>query len=288
MLSVAELQACGLSLGAIARRARRGTLHRLHRGVYAVGHRNVPLEGRFLAAVKALGPNALLSHCAAAAGWELVEWDDRLPEVTVPGRGTLGMAGVRVHRSTTLVRSDIRRHKGIPMTSPVRTVIDLAAVLGHQPLRRAVRQALSLRLVSVRRLQQRIDALGRFRGKRNLVRILADGPTATRSELEDVVLDPVLGAGFERPELNVPLVLDGRRVVPDFRWPAQKLVVEADGRAWHDHKLAREDDAERQALLEAHGERVVRLTWHQAIARPSESIARLRAAGAPLAHRDTD
>ena len=83
--------------------------------------------------------------------------------------------------------------------------------------------------------------------------------------------------------VNVPLVLDGRTVVPDFRWASERLVVEADGAAWHDHKLAREDDAERQAMLEAHGERVVRVTWEQAVARPAETLARLRAAGAPWA-----
>ena len=52
-------------------------------------------------------------------------------------------------------------------------------------------------------------------------------------------------------------------MVPDFRWPAQRLVLEADGAAWHDQKVAREDDVERQALLEAHGERVVRVTWRR-------------------------
>jgi very-short-patch-repair endonuclease len=70
-------------------------------------------------------------------------------------------------------------------------------------------------------------------------------------------------------------------VIPDFRWPAQRLVVEADGAAWHDHRFAREDDAERQALLERHGERVLRVTWSQAVARPHETVARLRAAGVP-------
>jgi very-short-patch-repair endonuclease len=79
----------------------------------------------------------------------------------------------------------------------------------------------------------------------------------------------------------VPLILDGRRVVPDFRWPKQRLVVEADGAAWHDHWLAREDDAERQALLEAHGERVLRVTWEQAVVLPTQTLSRLGAAGAP-------
>ena len=76
-------------------------------------------------------------------------------------------------------------------------------------------------------------------------------------------------------------MLDGRRIVPDFRWPAQRLILEADGAAWHEHRVAREDDAARQALLERHGERVLRVTWRQAVARPEETLARLRAAGAP-------
>ena len=83
--------------------------------------------------------------------------------------------------------------------------------------------------------------------------------------------------------MNVPMILDGRRVVPDFRWPKQRLVLEADGAAWHDHKLAREDDAERQALLEAHGETVLRVTWDQAIGRPAQTLVRVGRAGAPRA-----
>jgi len=67
-------------------------------------------------------------------------------------------------------------------------------------------------------------------------------------------------------------------------WPAQRLVVEADGAAWHDNPLARADDAERQKLLEAHGERVVRVTWTQVISRPLQTLARIRAAGAPVVH----
>ena len=70
-------------------------------------------------------------------------------------------------------------------------------------------------------------------------------------------------------------------MIPDFRWPDERLVVEADGAAWHDDRLAREDDAERQALLEASGERVVRVTWAQAVGRRAQTLERLRAAGAP-------
>jgi hypothetical protein len=95
------------------------------------------------------------------------------------------------------------------------------------------------------------------------------------------VLDLILAGGLARPDVNKPLLLAGRRVVPDFRWPQQRVVVEADGAAWHDNKTAREDDAERQALLEAHGEWVMRVTWTQAITKPAETLARLRGAGIP-------
>jgi very-short-patch-repair endonuclease len=94
-------------------------------------------------------------------------------------------------------------------------------------------------------------------------------------------LDLILRGGCEHPQVNVPLHLAARRVIPDFRWPAQRLVVEADGAAWHDGALQREDDAERQALLEALGERVLRVTWRQAVTERAQTLARLHAAGAP-------
>jgi very-short-patch-repair endonuclease len=275
-----ELRACGLSDKAVAVRVRNGWLHRLYRGVYAVGHPNPPIEGRFIAAVKACGTGAVLSHYSAAALFGFVQWDDRFPEVTVPGSTTRRHQELRVHRTTTLSAPDVSRHRGIPITSPARTLADLATMLDYRSLRRTVRQAQSLRRVQLRDLVEMVGRLGRRRGVQNLTRILATGPAPTRSELEDIVLDLILNAGFRRPDVNVPLRIDGRRIVPDFRWPECRLVVEADGAAWHDSKLSREDDAERQALLEAHGERVLRVSWKQAVSRPAETMARIRAAGA--------
>jgi Protein of unknown function (DUF559) len=255
----------------------------MHRGVYAAGHANPPLEGRFLAAVKACGRGAVLSHFSAAALLDIVRWDGRYPEVTVVGSAARVHRGIRVHRTRTLDPIDATAHRGIAITSPARTLVDLAGALDYRRLRRAVRQAQSLRLVDLRQLAEALTRLGPRRGVRKLRRILATGPAPTRSELEDVVLDLVLGGGLEHPDVNVPMVLAGRVVVPDFRWPHHRLVVEADSAAWHDDRLSREDDAERQALLEAHGERIVRVTWNQAIARPRQTIARICAAGAPFA-----
>jgi hypothetical protein len=281
VVSARELHACGLDDEAILVRVRNGRLHRKHQGVYAVGHPNIPLEGEFLAAVKACGLGALLSHYAGAAHWEMVEWDGRYPEVTVVGAGTRLHPGIRVHRTKLLDPRDRRQHKGIPVTSPARTLVDLASIVYYRRLRRAVRQAQSLRLVTLGQIAETMNRLGPRRGVRNLRRILATGPAPTRSDLQDVVLDLILGGGLKHPDVNAPLTIDGRRVVPDFRWAEQRLVVEADSAKWHAGELAKEDDAERQALLEAYGERVVRVTWEQAIARRTQTLARLRAAGAP-------
>ena len=89
-------------------RARNGRLHQLHRGVNAVGHGNPPLEGHFLAAVKACGAQAVLSHVAAAALWELLPWDHREPDVTVPGPATRIHAGLR-----TLAPEDRTWRRGV-------------------------------------------------------------------------------------------------------------------------------------------------------------------------------
>jgi very-short-patch-repair endonuclease len=285
VLSVDELRECGLSGDAVAVRVGNGRLHPMHRAVYAVGHANPPLEGRYLAAVKACGPKAVLSHYSAAALWELVTWDGRHPEVTVPGPGSRVHAGLRVHRSSLLTGDDITRHRRIPVTVPARTLLDLATVVDRRSLRRAVCTALALHRVDVGQLVAILGRAGSRRGVAALARIVATAALPTRSALEDAVLDLMLRGGLAPPQVNVPLRSAGRRIVPDFRWPGEHLVVEADGAAWHDNPVARVDDAERQALLEAAGERVLRVTWEQAIARPGQTLARLRAAGAPLEAR---
>jgi hypothetical protein len=179
VVSISELRECGLSYDAVGWRVRKGWLHPLYRGVYAVGHASPPLEGRFIAAVKACGEGAVLSHYSAALG-----------------------------------APDISRERGVPTTSPARTLADLAASLDYRSLRRAIRQAQSLRQVQLRELVEAVGRLGRRPGVHNLTRILATGPAPTRSELEDVVLDLILNAGIGRPDINVPLRINGRRLVP--------------------------------------------------------------------------
>ena len=278
VLSLSELRGCGLSPDQVTHRLRKGWLHRLYPRVYAVGHPAVSLDGRFLAAVKSVGEDAVLSHFSAAALWEFVAWDGRHPEVTVPRGGIKRPVGIRTHRSSVLERRELMRHKGILVTSPARTLVDLAGVVNYRLLRRAWRQALFLRRVGLPQLVAAARRLGPRRGTANLNRVLTAGPVPTQNDFEDVVHDLIVDGGLPPPDVNRPLRIAGRRVIPDLRLPEQRVVVEADGAAWHGNPVAREDDAERQALLEAHGERVIRVTWRQAIARPRQTLARVRAA----------
>ncbi|MDP2710569.1 MAG: DUF559 domain-containing protein [Solirubrobacteraceae bacterium] len=280
IVSTRQLAARGILNSRVTVRVRRGQLHRVHRGVYAI----VPLglltlKGELTAAALACGDGAVLGDHSAAAWHGMFTWDGRRPEVIVMHGAGRKLAGIRTRRSTTLDhRRDVWRRDGILVTSPARTLLDLAAVLPRKALRRMARQALAEGRVGIRQLADVVDRSRGHRGAKALRAIVADGYVPTRSELEDRALDALARAGIERPDVNPPLVLDDRRVHPDLLWRRLGLVVELDGARWHSDPLARDDDAERQALLEAHGYRVLRVTWSQLVNSPRQTIARVRAA----------
>jgi very-short-patch-repair endonuclease len=222
-----------------------------------------------LAAVKACGRDAVLSHYSAACLWCLLKWDYRDPEVTVPALRT--REGIRVHRSQSIERTF---HKGIPVTPPLRTLIDLSSMLPYATLRRSVNEALNQRLVNPHEL-----VTANHRGAKQLRQVVASG-APTRNEFEDLVLSLI--GELPKPVVNQPLL----GYVPDFLWPDHKLIFEADGRNTHDQLLARADDKQRQRLLEQNGYRVLRVTWKQATLQPLKTRARLRAAVAASASRN--
>ena len=281
VVSASELQAFGLSRDAIAGRARAGHLHRLFRGVYAVGHPNPPWEGHLLAAVKACGPSAFLSHYSSNELWGFVDRLERMPDVTVIGKGTRSHRGIRIHRASRIDPIDIREHDGIPVSSPPRALLELAATVDPRRVRAAVRRALGLGKVTIPQLGLVLDRYRGARGCKVLRDAVVSGAAPTRSDAESDVLDVVLEAGFAHPDVNRPLLMSGRRLVPDLRWPAQRLILEIDSTAWHDDPLARADDRERQALLEAHGETVMRVHWLEAVLGPAKLMRELERSGAP-------
>ena len=278
VVTVRELAERGLDRDAIARRVRSGRLHRVFRGVYAVGHSGLAPEGTWLAAVMACGAQALLSHACSVMLFGLWPVEDRLPEVTVAHAARRAPAGIRVHRARNLHPEDIARCRGVPTTSVARTIMDLAPRLGDIPLRRLMSRAQSMHLTNLRLLARQVDRAHGRPGRARFARVLAGAPPATRSELEDRLHDLLSAAGLTAPHVNVPLHLDGRRIIPDLRWPEQRLVVEADGRQWHGTPQARAEDAERQAILESHGERVIRVTWEQATAGAAQTLTRVSVA----------
>ena len=279
IVSVRQLEECGLNSSAITTRLRRGQLHRIHRGVYAVSAAvALSLRGTLTAAVLACGVDAVLSHGSAAAWHAMRRWRGGRADVIVPRSGGRGVSAVRSHRSRSLHPFDVWRRAGILVTSPARTALDLAAELTARELRRIVRRCFAERILGARQLHGVLARSPRHPGAAKLRALLALGHVPTRSELEDRALEAVAAAGIEAPEVNPRLVLDGRAIHPDLLWRKQRVVIELDGAAWHEERLAREDDAERQALLEAHGYRVLRITWGQLVDRPVQTIARIRAA----------
>jgi predicted transcriptional regulator of viral defense system len=167
VVSLAQLRAAGLSDDAVQRRAAAGRLHRLHHGVYAVGHTVLRREGRWLAAVLACGEGAVLSHRSAAAHWGLLQSNATRIDVTTP-RTRAANAMIRVHRSRSLDARDATAHRGIPITSVARTLLDLAATIRAEHLERALAQAQYLELYDHRAITDVLARANGHRGKRPL------------------------------------------------------------------------------------------------------------------------
>jgi very-short-patch-repair endonuclease len=276
-----QLLTRGLDHAAVTRRVSKGHLHRIHLGVYAVGHDALTLDGRFMAAVLAGGVGAVLSQWATCALAGLVRWyDDRRIDVTVVGTGARARPGIRFHRARSLDPRDTTRIRGIPTTTPARALLEIAPQLSDDRLKRYTRQAQAEQLTNTRQIAATLRRANGHRATKRLAALIATGPAPTRSTHEDIVLDLLLDAGFQHPHVNEALRINTATYQPDLRWPAQRLILEVDS-PWHDGRLAQELDAARQADLEAAGERVLRTTLEQAVAQPEQLIRRVRAAGAP-------
>jgi very-short-patch-repair endonuclease len=270
-----QLEAIGLSASAVGRWATEGRLHRVHRGVYAVGHPVLTVNGRRMAAVLAAGPGAALSHASAAALWEIRATSATRIDVSVrsvAGRGK--RPGVRIHRAAQLRGDEITVQQGIRVTTVARTLFDLAATLSPRALERALDEA------EINQLYDRtsLDALARThageRGARALAQALDDDadPTLTDSELEELMLALCREHDLPRPKSRAWVA--GLRV--DFLFPASRLVVETDGYRYHRTRRAFERDRERDAILARAGHRTLRFTHRQLTREPGLVGATIR------------
>jgi very-short-patch-repair endonuclease/predicted transcriptional regulator of viral defense system len=275
VVATRQLAALGLSQRAVSHRAAAGRLHRVHRGVYAVGHPVLTVNGRRMAAVLAAGLGAALSHASAAALWEIRPTSATRIDVSVPsaaGRGE--RPGLRIHRAAQLRGDEITVQQGIRVTTVARTLLDLAATLRPRALERALDEA------EIRQLYDRtsLDALARAhageRGAGALSQALdqdAD-PTLTDSELEELMLALCDECDLPRPKSRAWVA--GLRV--DFLFAASRLVVETDGYRYHRTRRAFERDRERDAILARAGYRVLRFTHRQLTREPGLVGATIR------------
>lgn len=269
-----QLHEVGIDKSATSRRLKLGRLHRIHRGVYAVGHRSSSLHGRFMAAVLACGPGAVLSHTSAVVLWELLKPLDGPVHISIPSTsGRSRRPGIHLHRSPSLNPSPepspsssysqqeggrrgrlltTHRHN-IPVTSVARTLEDLrcSSLLAPHLVRRATRQA-------------------ELKGYR-LEHLVSD---RTRSDLETLFLGIVHRYAIPHPEVNVKL---GRWEV-DFLWRRERVVVETDFWSYHRGSVAFEDDHARDLDLRSAGYSVLRYDDTQLENEPDRVAADVAAA----------
>jgi very-short-patch-repair endonuclease len=274
VVSRSQLLSMGIGAGAINTRLRQHYLHRLHRGVYAVGHMALVPLAREMAAVLACGKGSAVSHRSAAVVWHLLAAsDDTDIDVTVVAKGRGRRPGLRIHRSKRLSPRDVRHIRGLPVTAPWRTLVDLAETGTNRELERATHEALTRHLLNARRLRAELD---RYRGRRGIGRLKkllddADPPSLTRSEAEERLLALIRAARLPAPEVNVRI--HGHEV--DFLWREQGLIVEVDGFQFHSSRAAFERDRRRDAELQAAGLRVLRVTWRQVVDAPYAALTNL-------------
>jgi hypothetical protein len=260
VVSWRQLIDAGLGRGAIAHRSRSGWLHRLYRGVFAIGHPPLSREAWWMAAVLSCGEHAALSHTSGLAHWDLRASSDPNIDITIATRNGLASRDrIRIHRSGTVTEVETTTHRAIPVTTVARTLLDSAAGLTPSALTRAVERSEILGLFDLAAVQSTMHLHPTHPGARRLTTILDlyrdDGPT--RSELEAMFLALCDAHDLPRPLVNHTVA--GEEV--DFLWPQHRLVVETDGRRTHLTRHAFERDRARDAKLTIAGYRVVRFTY---------------------------
>lgn len=225
-----QLLELGLRRSSISWRVKSGRLHAVRHGVYAVGRPELSRHGRWMAGLLVCGPEAVLSHGSAAALWGFGSEPRGLVEASLPPNRRCRQPGIRAHRRAALRPGDVTEHEGIPVTSPVRTLIDQATRLPPARLERAVNEADKLDRVAADALYGALDDYRGVPGVASLRKLL--DPVHFRlsdSDLEQAMRPLAMTAGLPVPETKA--WVNGYEV--DFFWPELGIVVEADGLRYH-------------------------------------------------------
>ena len=267
-----QLRELGLTDDAIQHRIRTGRLHRIAPNVYAVGHRTLDLHAVRLRAVRTFRDDAFLSHRSAGAVWDMA-WDTATTtHVSVMHRrGLAQREGIRLHRPRTLLPEDVTTHRGVPVTTPARTIFDIAATESPWLAERAIEDAENGRIFDLKRVETLLAR--NIPGARTVAALLEtvdpDQQTQLRSTLEAAFLMLSRQHGLERPRWNERV--EGWRV--DAHWPHQRLVVELDSAGFHLSRAAFERDRRQDVDLQSKGWRVLRFTYLRVKREPEVVIA---------------
>jgi very-short-patch-repair endonuclease len=261
---VTRIQLAGLGLGgdAIDYRIATGELIVVHAGVYAVGHREPGPISLAAAVVLACGDDAVLSHDSAAALWGLGSWPKR-QEVTAPQQRR--RPDIRAHRSITLTHDDVTVHYGIPVTTPVRTICDIAARRSDDDLLEAVDDARRATYLTPTGLEELIDRCPRLR------RLVDPDSGPTRSKLERAFKR--FAKKYDLPPHRLNVWLHGYEV--DVVFDAEKLIVELDGWLFHRNRRSHDENRERDTHLKDHGLDTIRITSKRLSEREATRLHRI-------------
>ena len=273
VVAVRQLLELGYSRDAVARAATAGRLHRVHRGVYAVGYARLSAHGRCLAAVLACGRNAVLSHFAAAWLWGLSKSGPGKIDVTVPTRGK-ARGSIQVHHAPALTESDGAILEDIPVTALPRTLLDLAAVAPRR-IGGALERSEQLESLDLRAVESLLARCSGHAGAGRLRNALASyrEPAFTRSGLERRFLRLVRMAGLPMPSANS--FVAGFEI--DMYWERERFGVELDTYAFHGGRVAFERDRMRQEELKMAGVEIIRVTGKRLDRVPDLVIERVAA-----------
>jgi hypothetical protein len=253
-------------------------LHRIFRGVYAVGSPLAGARSRLQAATLACGPGAVISHRSAGALLRLLDKGPAVIDVIAPPSRGRKIDGIRFHRVRKPRLEETGTVDGIPCTSPARTLVDLAGTVGDWTLRSAFERAAQRRMLNIPAIEASMES-----GRRGMpaLRALVDlwrhaAPLTERgklkSPLEAKVLPLVARRGIPAPLLNAPVAIVNGRIEVDFLWPDHRFVLEADSRDFHATHIAFERDRRRDRELMRAGYATLRVTSQQA-EQEAEAIA---------------
>ena len=267
----AQATASGLTRSMISRRLQSGRLRRVHPGVFALGGTVRTLEQRSFAAVAWGGPGIVASHRTAGQLWGIAGCC--LGEIEISGDRRLTRPPPRIapHFTKHLPHADRWTLRGIPITSPARTLFDLAAVVPEDTARGAIEDAVVKGLVAPGRLLAVIDSAA-GRGRRGI-------PCARRARGEmrgdrlSSRLEDQLEGLLQRERLTGwvrehRIQADGSVFLIDFAWPHARVGIEADSRRWHSTSESFARDRRKHNVLIAHGWTILRFTWSDVFERP--------------------